>query len=206
MSITHRNHQVLTFKSFLMSGQTDHLQYNMTLFLPVCSGLDPDDTNPVFSPLLVTYTHTNTLTPGCHWRRDEPLCLRKTDDLTCYTATNTRDLHPHHTNTHTWASSETSISPSSAALTHAADTQERVRDYLADAGVHNDVWGNKQADVPNEVGSFEHSEGIWVTPSHESPTGRLSCFDHRHRWRWLMKREGCGLSEILRFRPRDAAS
>ena len=54
---------------------------------------------------------------------------------------------------------------------------ERRPDNLADTGgVHRDVWGgNKQADVSNEAGGFEHSEGIWVIPSDETLAGRLSC-------------------------------
>lgn len=67
------------FKSLLAWGQTDHLLYSRTSFLSICSGLDPDDTNPVFSPFS-SHIRTHTLTPGCQWQRDEPLCLRKTGD------------------------------------------------------------------------------------------------------------------------------
>lgn len=53
------NTDFITFY-ILIWGQSDHLLYSRTLFLSICSGLDPDDTNPVFSPLLVTYTHTHS--------------------------------------------------------------------------------------------------------------------------------------------------
>lgn len=49
-----------------------------------------------------------------------------------------------------------------------------MRDNLSDAAIHKDAVGNKQADVSNEVEGFEHSEGIWVIPSHESLMDRLS--------------------------------
>lgn len=132
----------------------------------------------------------------------------------CVWEKQTINLHPHNTHTQTHRDNlsilvephRPVLPPSAAPLTHAEGEGERVRDFLADTGVHKDVWGNKQADVSNEAGGFEHSEGIWVMPSDVSLTGRLSCFDHRHRWRWLMKWEGCGLSEVLRFRPRGVVS
>ena len=40
--------------------------------------------------------------------------------------------------------------------------------------VHKDTGGNKQADVSNEEGGFEHSEGIWVIPTDEPLTGSPS--------------------------------
>lgn len=53
-----------------------------------------------------------------------------------------------------------------------------MRDDLSDAAAHKDAVGNKQADVSNEVGGFEHSEGIWVIPSHESLTDRYPVPSH----------------------------
>lgn len=59
---------------------------------------------------------------------------------------------------------------SSAVFTHAGES-ERQADNLSDTGVHKGVVRNKQADVSNEAGGFEHSEGIWVIPSDETLTG-----------------------------------
>lgn len=96
---------VLIFKLLLMWGQTDHLLYSRSLFLSICSGLDPDDTNPVFSPLLITYTRTHTHT-GVSLTTGRAFVSEKNRRLTCYTVTDTRDVHAHHTHTHaqtTWA-------------------------------------------------------------------------------------------------------
>lgn len=60
--------------------------------------------------------------------------------------------------------------PPSAVFAHAVE-EGRVRDNLADTGVHKDAARNKQADVSNEVGGFE---GIWVILLSEALTGRLS--------------------------------
>lgn len=74
-----------TQKSLLMWGQTDHLLYRRTLFLSICSGLDPDDTNPVFSPLLVTYRHTHTHThTGVSLAAGRAFVSEKNRRLTCY--------------------------------------------------------------------------------------------------------------------------
>lgn len=101
--------------------------------------------------------------------------------------TNAGYLPAHHTDTDNpsvQVQPHRPLLPSSAVFTHAEDEEERVRDdhtTCQDTGVHKDVARNKQADVSNEVGGFEHSEEIWVIPSDKSLTGRAIQFNHRHR-------------------------
>lgn len=147
-------HQVLMFKSLLMWGQTDHLLYSRTLFLSICSGLDPDDTNPVFSPLLVTYTRAHTHT-RVSLATGRAFVSEKNRRLTCCTVTDTRDMHPHHTRTDNLSilvQPRRPALPSSAALTHAEDAEdaeERVRDNQTtwQTPAYTKMWGggtNKQ--------------------------------------------------------------
>lgn len=74
----------------------DYLAYRRNLFLSICSGLDPDDTNPVFGPLLVTHTHTHTrvsLAPG------QAFVSEKNRRLTCSAEMDVRFKPAHRTNT-----------------------------------------------------------------------------------------------------------
>lgn len=140
-----------------MWGQIDQL-VSRTLFLSICSGLDPDDTNPVFSPLLYAqnYSHQGVTSNGSstQWEKHTINLLNSDGHQGWWHADNpSAPLQP-----------PRPVPSSSAARAHAGDGRWRkVRDYLANAGVHKDVGGNKQADVSNEVGGFEHSGDLGYT-------------------------------------------
>ena len=115
--------------------------------LSICSGLDPDDTNPVFSPLLrhiYAYTHSHQGVTGygtslCVWEK-QAINLLHSDEhqgLACLPTT--------HTHTHTTNQSiqltHTPVLPSSAALIHAEDEEERVWETTRQPGRHR--WYTK---------------------------------------------------------------
>ena len=133
-----------------------------------------------FSSHIRTHTHTHSQqgvssngTSLCVWEKQTinlQHCVGHQGYECCW---------PHtHTHTHLGSTSYRPVLPSSAAFTHTANEEERVRDSQTtwQTQAYTKTWGgNKQADVSNEVGGFAHSEGIWVVPSDESLTGRLSC-------------------------------
>lgn len=132
-----------------------------TLFLSICSGLDPKDTNPVFSPLLTTCTHTHIHTRAS-LATGRAFVSEKNRQLTCYTVASASDGHTPATSWHPRLTRQACTAALSSFHTRRGQGRESERqtDYLADTGVHKDVGGNKQADVSNEVGSFKHSRGI----------------------------------------------